>query len=191
MTFSRSELDVIAAWTDKVQPHRGIYFRSVSYTFMKPETVLDGGGTAVHGGRFASPGTAAVYLSESDAVATSEVTGRKKRLGGAALISVEKYPRVVFAVGFDLTRVLDLTQHPLTRGMGAIRNKCLGDDLAPSQQLGDLLVSQSVEGLLFPSQAGAGVNLVVYRKCCDPNALKIENEAELLAAIASIAKSAK
>jgi hypothetical protein len=48
---------------------------------------------------------AAVYLSESDAVATSEVTGRKKRLGGAALINVDKYPRVVFAVGFDLTRV--------------------------------------------------------------------------------------
>jgi RES domain-containing protein len=44
---------------------------------MKPETVLDGTGAAAHGGRFASPGTAAVYLSESDAVATNEVTGRK------------------------------------------------------------------------------------------------------------------
>jgi hypothetical protein len=72
-----------------------------------------------------------------------------------------------------------------------IRNKCLGDDLAPSQRLGDVIVSQGIEGLMFPSQAGAGTNLVVYRKCCDPNALKIENEAELLAAIAGIAKSAK
>jgi len=190
LTLSRRERDLIAAWTDKAQPHSGVYFRSVSYTFMKPETVLDGAGAAAHGGRFASPGTAAVYLSESDAVATSEVTGRKKRLGGAALINVDKYPRIVFAVRFDLTRVLDLTQR-LPRGLGAIRDKCLGEDLSPSQQFGDLLVSQGVEGLRFPSQAGPGVNLVVYKKCCDPNALQIENEAALRATIAAIASSIK
>jgi RES domain-containing protein len=191
LTLKRSELGLIAAWTDKAKPQRGVYFRSVSYTFMRPETVLDGAGTAAHGGRFASPGTAAVYLSESDAVATSEVTGRKKRLGGAALINVDKYPRIVFAVGFDLTRVLDLTQRPLPRGMGAIRDKCLGEDLLPSQQFGDVLVAQGVEGLRFSSQAGPGVNLVVYKKWCHPNALKIENEAALRATIAAIARSIK
>ncbi len=99
--------------------------------------------------------------------------------------------RVVFAVGFDLTRVLDLTQRPLLRGMGAIRDKCLGEDLFPSQQFGDVLVSQGVEGLRFPSQAGPGVNLVVYKKSCDPNALKIENEAALRSTIATIARSMK
>jgi RES domain-containing protein len=83
LTLSRRERELIAAWTDKAQPLSGVYFRSVSYTFMKPETVLEGAGAAAHGGRFASPGTPAVYLSESDAVATNEVTGRKKRLGGA------------------------------------------------------------------------------------------------------------
>ena len=113
MTLSRRERELIAAWTDKAQPLSGVYFRSVSYTFMKPETVLEGAGAAAHGGRFASPGTPAVYLSESDAVATNEVTGRKKRLGGATLINVDKYPRVVFAVRFDLMRVLDLSQRPL------------------------------------------------------------------------------
>jgi RES domain-containing protein len=189
--LSRSELDLIATWTHKVQPHSGVYFRSVSYKFMKPETVLDGAGAAAHGGRFASPGTAAIYLSESDAVATSEVTDRKKRLGGSALISVDKYPRVVLAVGFDLTRVLDLTQRPLPGGMAAIRDKCLGDDLAASQEFGDVLVSHGVEGLLFPSQTGLGTNLVVYKKCCGSKALKIENETELLATIAAIAKSIK
>ena len=143
MTLSRRERDLITAWTDKAQPLSGVYFRSVSYRFMKPETVLDGAGTASHGGRFASPGTAAVYLSESDAVSTSEVTGRKKRLGGAALITVDKYPRVVFAVRFDLKRALDLTQRPLPRGLGAVREKCLGDDLSASQQFCDVLVSQA------------------------------------------------
>ena len=99
--------------------------------------------------------------------------------------------RIVFAVGFDLTRVLDLTQRPLPRGMGAIRDKCLGEDLLPSQQFGDILVAQVIEGLRFPSQAGPGVNLVVYKKCCHPNALKIENEAALRATIAAIARSVK
>ena len=189
MTLSRRERDLITAWTDKAQPLSGVYFRSVSYRFMKPETVLDGAGTASHGGRFASPGTAAVYLSESDAVSTSEVTGRKKRLGGAALITVDKYPRVVFAVRFALKRALDLTKRPLPKGFGAIREKCLGEDLSPSQQFGDVLVSQGVDGLRFPSRAGPGVNLVVYKLCCDPSALKIENEAALRATIEAIAKS--
>ena len=147
MTLSQRQRKLIAAWTDKAQPLSGVYFRSVSYTFMKPEKVLEGAGAAAHGGRFASPGTPAVYLSESDAVATSEITGRKKRLGGAALINVDKYPRVVFAVRFDLMRVLDLSQRPLPRGLGAVRDKCLGDDLSASQQFGDVLVSQGVQGL--------------------------------------------
>lgn len=195
MTLCQSELDLVAAWADKAQPLSGVYFRSVSYSFMKPETVLDGAGAAAYGGRFASRGTAAVYLSESDAVATSEVTGRKKRLGGAVLIDVEKYPRVVFAISFELARVLDLSQRPLPRGIGAIRDKCLNSgvhsNLSPSQQFGDVLVSQRVEGLLFPRQAGPGANLIVYKKCCDPDALRIENEEELLAVIAAIARSAK
>lgn len=68
-------------------------------------------------------GTVAVYLSESDAVATSEVTGRKKRLGGTALINVDKYPRVVFAVRFALKRALDLTKRPLPKGLGSYPRK--------------------------------------------------------------------
>jgi RES domain-containing protein len=111
LTLSRRERELIAAWTDKAQPLSGA------------ETVLEGAGAAAHGGRFASPGTPAVYLSESDAVATSEVTGRKKRLGGATLINVDKYPRVVLAVRFDLMRVLDLSHRPLQRRVGAVRDK--------------------------------------------------------------------
>jgi hypothetical protein len=38
--------------------------------------------------------------------------------------------------------------------------------------------------LRFPSLAGPGVNLVVYRDCCARDALKIENEAALRAVIA-------
>ena len=59
MTLSRREYELIAAWTEKAQPLSGVYFRSVSYAYMKPETVLEGTGAATHGGRFASPGTPA------------------------------------------------------------------------------------------------------------------------------------
>ena len=189
MTLSQRERNLIDSWTDKAKPLSGVYFRSVAYTFMKPESVLDGAGAAAHGGRFASPGTLAVYLSESDAVATREVTDRKKRLGGDALISIDKYPRVVFAVRFDLKRVLDLTRRRLPAGLAVIREKCLGEDLSPSQCLADVLVSRGVEGLRFSSRAGPGVNLVVYKECCAQDALKIENEAALRATIAVIASS--
>ena len=53
-----------------------------------------------HGGRFASPGTPAVYLSESDAAATNEVTGRKKRLGGGKFCEAVK--RYAPSFGFSL-----------------------------------------------------------------------------------------
>jgi hypothetical protein len=50
--------------------------------------------------------------------------------------------------------VLDLSQRPLPRGLGTVRDKCLGDDLSASQQFGDVLVSLGVQGWRFPSQAG-------------------------------------
>jgi RES domain-containing protein len=98
LTFDRHELDAIAAWVQKAQPRSGIFYRSVSYQYMDPEAVLDGKGAMLYGGRFASVGTPAVYLAQSDAVASQEVTARKARLGGAAQISLDKYPRIVFAV---------------------------------------------------------------------------------------------
>ena len=92
----------MAAWVQKAQPRSGIFYRSVSYQYMDPETVLDGNGAMLYGGRFASVGTAAVYLAQSDAVASHEVTARKARLGGEAQISLDKYPRIVFTVEFTL-----------------------------------------------------------------------------------------
>jgi RES domain-containing protein len=65
---------------------------------MDPKEVLSGDGTQRYGGRFAAVGTRAVYFAESDAGASSEVLARKLRLGGQAQISLEKYPRLVFAV---------------------------------------------------------------------------------------------
>jgi RES domain-containing protein len=188
LTFDRHELDAMAAWVQKAQPRSGIFYRSVSYQYMDPETVLDGKGAMLYGGRFASIGTAAVYLAQSDAVASHEVIARKVRLGGAAQISLDKYPRIVFTVEFTLQKVVDLTMTRLGRGMAAIRDKCLAiDDITWSQHLGDLLVRGGVDGLLFPSAIGSGLNLIVYNQCCAPDALRLQNKKELLARLKKIA----
>jgi RES domain-containing protein len=79
------ERKLIEAWTNRAKPLSGIYFRSVAYNYMKPEEVLGGMGAAAHGGRFASPGTPAVYLSESDAVARER--SRAGRNGWVAMPS--------------------------------------------------------------------------------------------------------
>jgi RES domain-containing protein len=113
LTLTHDELERVAAWTKTAGPFDHIYFRSVSYSFMDPETALNGAGTKAYGGRFASRGTTAVYLSQSDAVATNEITKRKKRLGGESLITVDKYPRIVFAVRCNLHHVVELTQRPV------------------------------------------------------------------------------
>jgi RES domain-containing protein len=68
---------------------------------MDPKDVLSGAGTRVHGGRFAAVGTRAVYLSATDAGTGKEVAARKARLGGAAQITTDKYPRIVYAITVD------------------------------------------------------------------------------------------
>lgn len=70
MNLDKNELDLIEAWARMAQPLSGVYYRSVEYRYIDPKTVLDGNGAATHGGRFASVGTKAVYLAESDSVAS-------------------------------------------------------------------------------------------------------------------------
>jgi hypothetical protein len=104
MSFTAAEQAAIDVWTAGAKPLSGVWFRSVPARSMDPAEVLNGGGTALHGGRFAPPGTLAVFLSATDQLATAEVTMRKSRLGGSALISVDKYPRIVFGIEVSLER---------------------------------------------------------------------------------------
>lgn len=181
MIFNRAELNVIAGWAATAKPLTGIYYRSVEYRYMDPKEVLSGRGAALYGGRFASVGTRAVFLSESDGGASGEVLARKQRLGGNAQISLDKYPRIVFGVSVSLECVLDFTKTKLPLDLLAVRQKCLApDDLAHSMELGDLLSARSVQGLVFRSAVGRGKNLIVYLEHCRPAALEILNGAELM-----------
>ncbi len=192
MSFNRDELDAIGIWTLTAKPLSGVYYRSVEYRFMDPKEALNGRGAEVYGGRFASVGTRAVFLAESDSAASEEVLGRKRRLGGNAQITLDRYPRIVFGVAVSLERTLDLSGRALPKGLAAVRQSCLAlDDLMPSMELGDLLRERSVQGLVFSSAAGRGRNLIVYLEHCPAVALEIYNAAELMKKMRQIVRKPK
>ncbi len=189
MIFNRDELESIAAWTKTAKPLTGIYYRSVEYRYMDPKEVLSGRGAAQYGGRFASVGTRAVYLAESDGGASGEVLARKQRLGGNAQITLYKYPRIVFGVSVSLERVLDFTKRGLPKELWPVRQNCFDpNNLTSSMALGDLLRGRSIQGLVFRSAVGAGKNLIVYLEHCPVDALEIHNAAELMKKMREILK---
>jgi RES domain-containing protein len=191
LTFATDELAAIEGWAKRARPLAGIYYRSVEYQFMDPSEVLSGTGTKLYGGRFAEVGTRAVYLAGSDNTATREVLARKKRLGNNAQITLDKYPRIVFAAAVSLLRVVTWLRRPRSQTMMELRKACLTpDDLSRSQELGKMLRGAGIQGLLFPSVVGAGRNLIVYLDNCNASSLTIHNADEMRTRIAQISRDA-
>jgi len=192
LSFSSDELSAIAEWAATAEPLKGNYYRSVEYRHMDPQEVLSGRGAALYGGRFASVGTRAAFLAESDSAASGEVLARKERLGGSPQITLDKYPRIVFGVSVSLERVLDLFKRGFPNTLVPVRQRCLApDDLTPSMELGDLLRARSIQGLVFRSVVGRGKNLIVYLEHCPADALEIHNAAELMEKMRQILKTPK
>ena len=181
MTFNARQRAAIKRWMGQAVPLKGVYFRSVEYRYMDPADVLSGAGTRAHGGRFAAVGIRAVYLSATDSGASKEITARKARLGGAAQISTDKYPRVVYAVAVNLKRALDLSALGSSQAGEAVRLACLNKaDLTPSMELSRELEAEGIQGLLFPSVVGGDDNLVVYRANCGRRTLTLQNEQQVI-----------
>jgi RES domain-containing protein len=181
LTFNAKQRAAIKRWMGQAVPLKGVYFRSVEYRYMDPADVMSGAGTRAHGGRFAAVGIRAVYLSATDSGASKEVTARKTRLGGAAQISTDKYPRVVYAVAVNLKRVLDLSALKSSQAGDSVRLACLNKaDLTASMELSRELEEEGIQGLLFPSVVGGDDNLVVYRANCGSRALTLQNELEVI-----------
>lgn len=169
MTFNAKQRRAIKRWISCAAPIKGLFFRSVEYRYMDPVDVLSGAGTRAYGGRFAPIGTRAVYLSVTDSAGSKEVTARKSRLGGVGQISIDKYPRVVYAVAVDLKKALDLSTLGSSQAAEAVRTTCLDrDDLRPSMDLARELISVGIQGLVFPSAVGGDDNLIVYRRQLRP-----------------------
>jgi hypothetical protein len=120
------------------------------------------------------------------------VLARKRRLGGSAQITLEKYPRIVFDVAVSLERVLDLSKRGLPKALASVRLSCLAPaDLTPSMELGDLLRMRFIQGLVFPSAVGRGKNLIVYLEHCPAAALEIHHAAELVKKMRQIVRRPK
>jgi RES domain-containing protein len=188
LIFNAKQRVAIQRWISRAVPLKGVYFRSVEYRYMDPRDVLSGAGTREYGGRFASVGTRAVYLSETDSGASKEVTARKTRLGGSAQINTDKYPRVIYAVAVDLKRTLDLSDLASSQAGEAVRTACLAvNDLLASMNLARELEAGGIQGLLFPSVVGGDANLIVYRANCGRNALTIQNQREVINKVKQIA----
>jgi RES domain-containing protein len=190
MSLSAAEMKAIDEWALRAKLLAGIWFRSVPARWMDPPEVLNGQGTALHGGRFAPPGTRAVFFSATDQLATAEVAGRKSRLGGSALITVDKYPRIVFGVKISLDRVLEFGKRSMPKLLHGLIAPCLDkDSLVASMDFGRELASRSIQALRFPSVTGRGSNLVVYNGNCESSSLSLVNLSDLMARIKSIAGS--
>jgi hypothetical protein len=130
----------------------------------------------------------AVYLSSSDEGASAEVLARKKRLGGDAQITLEKYPRIVFSVTVALSFVLDWSRAPSVKLLTALRRRCMiPDELIHSMEIGQMLHDAKIQGLIFPSAVCRGKNLIVYLNNCKPRSLRLDNERGLLETIVKIA----
>ena len=164
-----------------VVPFDDSCFRSVELEYAHPDKVVSGEGCRLEGGRFAAKGTRAVYGSLDDETATREVTARKARLGGAAIISLKDYPRVTYVISIKAKKCLDFRNV----GNDAVLKDLLAaisdpDDLGASQQMGAYLVGKGIDAIIFPSVTGSGSNIVVFLDADPSPKATIDNRKEIL-----------
>jgi len=174
------------------KPFKDDWIRSVEAQFGAPDDVISGEGTQLNGGRFASVGVRAVYASIDEETVTREVTRRKKRLGGKALISLKDYPRITYVIAFDIKKCVDFRGVDPASDLGKVLVAALNEDiLQASQDVGDYLISKNIQGAIFPSVTGYGANVVAYLDAKPSPHVDISNRAEVDAAIEKFIKRAR
>ncbi len=182
----KAALDQLAG---DAKPFKDDWIRSVEAQFGAPDDVISGEGTRANGGRFASVGVRAVYASSDEETVTREVTRRKKRLGGKALISLKDYPRITYVIAFDIQKCVDFRGTDPVSDLGKVLAAALDeDDLGVSQEVSDYLISKKMQGAIFPSVTGYGANVVAYLDVKPAPQVEISNRADVEAAIEKLVK---
>ena len=148
---------------------------------MHPDDVMSGAGAAKLGGRFVAIGTKALYVSDSEKTLLQEISERKRRLGGKALIDLERYPRVTFRIDLKLDRHISFAETSRTKDLERLRRQCLDvHELGTSQAVGSYVAGLGVQAILYPSVAGPGSNLVVFLKNTRRSEVVLFNRSEVI-----------
>lgn len=122
---------------------------------------MDTEGSQLYGGRYNPKGAfGALYFGQGRDICLAEV---RKATAGRAL-----GPFVLASVAVDLQRVLDLTDQAVLHRLDLPPEDLVGPDWAPTQELGRLARQAGFEGLLVPSAAAPGTNLVLFPDRLDP-----------------------
>jgi RES domain-containing protein len=162
---------------------RGDFFRSVAFRYFHPDDVISGEGTRLHGGRFVPVGVRAVYASLEEETALSEVTTRKRALGGRSQIGVGEYPRMTYVLSVATNRNLDLAA-TLPAELANLARICMrGPGYSVSQELAAVWISEGIDSVVFPSATGVGRNVAVYLANSCAGCVVVRNRAEVLAAL--------
>lgn len=132
---------------------RAVFFRALLAAFAKEP--LGVRGSVHHGGRYNPMGAfGALYCGESRAVCLAEI---RKRAAGQP-VSPHRLVRSRVA----LHRVLDLSDPATLAALDLRPEDLVGDDWQRTQRLGSQARAAGFEGLLVPSAAGPGNNLVIF-----------------------------
>lgn len=175
------------ALVEQASPLAGEFFRSVELAYGHPDDVISGEGTRLHGGRFAKPGSRAVYASLNEETAFRESAARISRLAGRGGSRFVSYPRITYVIRVKLTTHVDLTVADVSRGL---LTACLDPNgVAASHEVGEFLRSRGVQGIVFPSAIPGftGRNLVAFRDATPPADVVLVNRDEILGELRHLA----
>lgn len=141
------------------QPLRGHFYRIVPRHLR--DRALATEGSRLYGGRYNPKGAlGALSCGEQSAVCGAEV---RKATAGRAL-----GPLLLASVMVELRRVLDLSDDTVLQRLGLRPEDLVAPNWARTQELGRLAREVGFEGLLVPSAAAPGRNLVLFPDRLDP-----------------------
>ena len=162
----------------------GTLFRFQTVDFPAPKDVLSGEGARRRGGRWNSPGIAALYGSTTDNTALEECKANDRYYGVET-----KSPRLLVAIEAKLTRMLDLTAPATRRAMDVTLGVLGSEDWRKLQDAGKESFTQAIGravaaagggSLLYRSAAVArGVNVAIFPGVCAADHLEVVEGAKL------------